>query len=1142
MRANKEFFAPLAALLLMAVVIAPVSAPAVGTWTRLSHTAPEAVELMLLLPDGTVMAASQGGSSGGLGWFKLTPDSRGSYINGTWTTLASMQYDRLYYASQVLRDGRVFVAGAEYGSGTNSAEVYDPLADKWSPTGPPPTGQRLFFDNISVMLPNGNVLVAPVSPATSGGTVIFNPTNNTFTAGPRLFRGFYQDEASWVKLPDDSILTIDPFGIHSERYIPSLNRWIDDGVLPISLYNNLGELGPGFLLPNGRAFFLGGTSNTVFYTPSGNTNAGTWTAGPNIPDGHGVTDGAGAMMVNGKILCAVGSSSNYSSPTWFFEFDSVSNSFTPVNGPSGSTENIAPYETMFLDLPDGTVLYSRFGRQLYVYQPDGSPLAAGKPAITSISINPDKSYHLTGTGLNGISQGAAYGDDAQMDSNYPLVRLRSSGGTVYYARTYNWSSTGVMTGNRPVSTEFIVPTNVPAGIYSLVAVANGISSDPVNFFVGTLAITAQPQDLTVLQGQPATFSVGVAGDPPIGIQWRKDGTDISGATTNTYSIASAQLTDAGGYSVYVTNVTGAVTSSVATLVVVPTVPLPFALNTSNLVWANLGGPLWYGQTNISHDGVASAQTFFMTNGQQAVLGTTVTGPGTLSFWCKVSSETNSDFLTFGVNGTNQFNLSGEVDWEQHSFFLPAGSLNLAWTYAKDASGSAGQDAGWVDQVSFVAGGTGPFITSQPTDQTSRGGAPVAFAVAANGTPDLSYQWRFNNTPISGATTSTLALAAPTTANNGGYSVFITNAYGSIVSSNALLAVVPIIAVGDNSVGQLNVPGTTTNAIAIASGNWHNLALRADATVVAWGDDNSGQCDVPTNLAGVVSLAAGGYHSLVLKANGTVVGWGADFDGQATPPPQLSNVVALAAGTWHSLALLADGTVRGWGDNSSGQLNIPGDLADVVAIAARGSHSLALRSDGTVVAWGENINSQGFYVGQSVVPSDLGNVTAISAGDYHSVAVKSDGTIAGWGDDSQGQTDPPPGSSPITAIAGGSGHTVALKANHSAIAWGNNLYGQCDVPTARTNIIAVSAGSAHTLLLLGGALPSNPLALNPAYHGGQFSVLVQTASGKDYSLEYKNSLDDATWTALPSVHGNGTFQVLTDSSATVAHRFYRVRQF
>src|SRR5947207_5088996 len=111
MRTQKELFTSRILLLLAAIICAPLPASAVGTWTRLTRTAPEAVELMLLMPDGTVMAASQGGASDGSGWFKLTPDSHGSYINGTWTTLASMHYTRLYYASDVLKDGRVFIAG-----------------------------------------------------------------------------------------------------------------------------------------------------------------------------------------------------------------------------------------------------------------------------------------------------------------------------------------------------------------------------------------------------------------------------------------------------------------------------------------------------------------------------------------------------------------------------------------------------------------------------------------------------------------------------------------------------------------------------------------------------------------------------------------------------------------------------------------------------------------------------------------------------------------------------------------------------------------------------------------------------------------------------------------------------------------------
>src|SRR5882724_2411186 len=75
------------------------------TWTHLVRNPPAQVNTMLLLSDGTVMAARNNGSSTiSSAWYRLTPDAHGSYINGTWTTLASMHYTRLYYQTQVLRD------------------------------------------------------------------------------------------------------------------------------------------------------------------------------------------------------------------------------------------------------------------------------------------------------------------------------------------------------------------------------------------------------------------------------------------------------------------------------------------------------------------------------------------------------------------------------------------------------------------------------------------------------------------------------------------------------------------------------------------------------------------------------------------------------------------------------------------------------------------------------------------------------------------------------------------------------------------------------------------------------------------------------------------------------------------------------
>lgn len=451
--------------------------------------------MMLLLSDGTVMAQNTGNNI----WYRLTPNN-GSYVDGNWTTRAPMTSTRLYYSSAVLRDGRVLVAGAEYGNGWNTAEVYTPSTDSWAPA-PVPAGlisqnnnpqppqfanTAGFTDSVCKILPDGTVLVAPNNPTTPNGTLIYNPVANSWTAGPAYLRS--QNEASWVKLPDDSILTIDKNSNNSERYIPSLNQWINDAIVPVTMYDGISELGAALLLPNGKAFFLGGNGNSAIYTPSGNTNSGSWVAGPVIPAGQGCSDAAAAMMeLNGKILCAVGASGVFAAPTSFYEYDyavGAIGAFSQVGSPTGGlTDNVIPYQTIMLVLPDASILYSDATTNLYTYVPTDFLRIASVPTITSITANGNGSYHLTGTKLNGHSEGAGYGDDAQMDSNYPLVRVTDGSGNVIYLPTSFWSSTSVQTGSRLVSTEFYAFPSLGAGVpYSLVAVANGISSDPVTFY------------------------------------------------------------------------------------------------------------------------------------------------------------------------------------------------------------------------------------------------------------------------------------------------------------------------------------------------------------------------------------------------------------------------------------------------------------------------------------------------------------------------------------------------------------------------------------------------------------------------------------------------------------------------------------
>jgi hypothetical protein len=271
----------------------------------------------------------------------------------------------------------------------------------------------------------------------------------------------------------------------------------------------------------------------------------------------------------------------------------------------------------------------------------------------------------------------------------------------------------------------------------------------------------------------------------------------------------------------------------------------------------------------------------------------------------------------------------------------------------------------------------------------------------------------------------------------------------------------VVAWGDSTDGQTNVPAGLSGVTAIGAGGYHSLAVKNSGTVVAWGDDSSGQTDVPARLSGVIAVACGYWHSLALKSDGTVIAWGNNDYGQTDVPAGLSGVIAVAGGDWYSLALKSDGTVIAWGNDWYGQTDVPTGLSGVIAIAAGGYHGLALKNDGTVIAWGHN----GY--GQTNVPAGLSGVIAVAGGAYHSLALKNDGTVIGWGNNDHGQTDAPAGLSGVTTIAVSYDHSVALKSDGTVVAWGYNAYGQTNVPAGLSVVTAIAAGTYHTLALVAG---------------------------------------------------------------------------
>ena len=105
------------------------------------------------------------------------------------------------------------------------------------------------------------------------------------------------------------------------------------------------------------------------------------------------------------------------------------------------------------------------------------------------------------------------------------------------------------------------------------------------YTINTPVIKTQPQSQTIDAGTPVTFGVEAQGNPPLSYQWKFNGTNIAGATTNTYTIANVSATNAGQYKVVVSNSDGPTLSNPAQLTVV-TFPVLLSLPLSQVVDPN----------------------------------------------------------------------------------------------------------------------------------------------------------------------------------------------------------------------------------------------------------------------------------------------------------------------------------------------------------------------------------------------------------------------------------------------------------------------------------------------------------------------------------------------------------------------------
>jgi hypothetical protein len=309
-----------------------------------------------------------------------------------------------------------------------------------------------------------------------------------------------------------------------------------------------------------------------------------------------------------------------------------------------------------------------------------------------------------------------------------------------------WQINGVVVAQR-TNTSTYTTGNVMIGYMDpYISIANPAADnfalfDNVRVMIQAIApsIVTQPQSQTVTQNVNATFTVLPAGSSPFTYQWRFNGGTIGGATGSSYTRLASQSADAGGYSVVVSNIAGSVTSAVATLTVLipPTISQP-----PQSLTTNQGGTATF---TISASGSTPLGYLWQFNGQN-------------------TTATTSSYTLSNVQGSNDGNYQCIVT-------NPAGAITSA--------------------VATLTVNLPPSISAQPQTQSFKLGTNASFSVSATGTAPLAYQWRFNDTDVPGATDTSYTRSNLQTNDGGYYSVLVTNIAGSLLSSNALLTILPL---------------------------------------------------------------------------------------------------------------------------------------------------------------------------------------------------------------------------------------------------------------------------------------------------------------------------------------------------------------